>query len=260
MSPCRGPRRGCRTKRGMPPIFPPVEGHGPPWERSALGAQKTRGLGAFLQALINACARSWNTARSAGVPSQLWRRGERHRLETPAVSTPACCRSGRCSVAEPWGMGMASACLSGTSAPLRAQRVVSRGLTRRARPSWAQTASARSCNDRSQPEVEAASSGPPARKAVAHLGIDALTTRQIEGGWAKHWGVNGPGRVATPTPLSVVPATASPGVITACASGTSRSGDPVNQPSVFAHRSDPPSVLKVVRRTSVPFLNPPPDA
>ena len=60
------------------------------------------------------------------------------------------------------------------------------------------------------------------RKAVAHLGIDALTTQQIEGGWAQHWGVNDQGRVATPTPLRILPATASPGVLTACASGTSR--------------------------------------
>src|SRR5919106_3929203 len=59
-------------------------------------------------------------------------------------------------------------------------------------------------------------------EAVAHRGIDALTNQQIERSSGKNWGVKDKGRWANPRPLRIIPATASPGVIMACASGMRR--------------------------------------
>lgn len=60
------------------------------------------------------------------------------------------------------------------------------------------------------------------RNAVAPRGIEALTTQELEGVVAQHWGVTDRGRGATPKPWRILPATASPGVIMACVSGPRR--------------------------------------
>ena len=63
------------------------------------------------------------------------------------------------------------------------------------------------------------------RLSLKRLNISASMpwrNKRSRGLLPKNCGVNDKGRLAKPRPLRIIPATASPGVITACASGTRR--------------------------------------
>jgi hypothetical protein len=51
---------------------------------------------------------------------------------------------------------------------------------------------------------------------------DALAKLLVDGVWAKNCGGKDKGRVAKPKPLRIIPAIASPGVISSCSSGIRR--------------------------------------
>src|SRR5712691_50785 len=89
-------------------------------------------------------------------------------------------------------------------------------------PSWAQTARASSLNNRSQPYLETSSRLRPSLKRLNRSAQTPGRNNRSRGLLAKNCGVNDKGRLANPKPLTIIPAMASPVVISSWSWGGTR--------------------------------------
>ena len=194
-------------------------------------ARRERGVGARAKAARKAAARSGHIGGSDVWPSPLWlTRGTPPSGDTRRAQT-TCFQSGRGSVAEPWVSHMACASLSGPAAPRRAQRGGARGGTRGAMRAWAPPARAHALNHRAPPSAGTASSVRPSGQRWPSAARPPGRHRSSSGVWEQNCGVRERGRLATPKPLRLIPATASPGVLASGSSGPRRASITLIRPT-----------------------------